>query len=105
MKRRLKTGLSIPVISFSFRSNKMYGTSDHGKSNPDSKLEFSFFAEIAQNAGNKIFKRNAPPKYFSPVPGLSDLGSSFSFLLKVQERAIGIGEAARLREVRKLYIA
>src|SRR6185437_2024908 len=136
LKRRLKTTLSVTVICFSFRSDKMYGPASHSRSNPGPKLEFGFFAEIAQNAGNKVFKRYATPKDFStverttakerferlnqtalvfcrqislntlgPGPGFGELDSPFSFLLKIQERAIGIGEASHLREVRKLDIA
>jgi hypothetical protein len=40
-----------------------------------------------------------------PGPGFSDLDSLLSFLLKVKERAISVGQAAHLREVRKLDIA
>src|SRR5579871_2063949 len=136
LKCRLETGLGVDVISFFFRPDKMYGPTNHSGSNRGSKLEFSFFAQVPQNAGDKIFKRNATPKDFSslertaaeerlerlnqtalgfcrqislntfrPCPGFSDLDSSFPFLLKVQERAIGIGQAAHLREVRKLYFA
>jgi hypothetical protein len=114
----------------------MYRPANHGRSNRGRKLVFSFFAEVAQNTGDKVFNRYATPKDFStvertagkerlerlnqpalgfcrqislntlrPGPGFSDLDSPFSFLLKVQERAIGIGEAAHLREVRKFDIA
>src|SRR5579864_2950696 len=124
------------VISFFFRTDKMYGPANHSRSNRGPKLEFSFFTEIAQDAGDKVLKRNATPEDFSPLertaaeerlerldqpalgfcrqisfntlrpgPGLGNLDSSLPLLLKVQQRAIGIGQAAHLREVRKLYFA
>src|SRR5579859_5179705 len=65
MKCRLETGLGVDVISFFFRPDKMYGPANHSGSNRGSKLEFSFFAQVPQNAGDKIFKRNATPKDFS----------------------------------------
>src|SRR6185437_4569455 len=136
LKRRLKTALSVTVISFFFRSNKRNGPANHSRSNPGPKLEFGFFAEVAQNAGDKVFTRQATPKDFStverttakekferlnetalffcrhislntigPGPGFGELDSPFSFLLKIQERAIGIGEASHLRELHKLDIA